>query len=138
MYKKIFTAFISGASWPAFVLFFNGFHSYVDTGILKPNKCINNLSYMNPYYLYTIVAPFYLGIMSAIAVGLHLSLKWSLSFSFALISIISAILISIIITICDIYNFTTERLHRQYLYLIIYHFIIYNLIIANIYRTIVS
>lgn len=128
------TAFIVGSSWPAFVLFFMGFHSY-DKKFNK-NNCIEKIFDTDPYYFYTILAPVYMGTMSMGAVWLHNYYNISIRAAFLIISLISASLVAVSITVCDVYNFSQERLIEQYLRLIVYHLLLYNLIIATLYEAI--
>lgn len=129
--KNIFLAFIIGSSWMTFVLLFYGFYGY--QGKFNPNNCIENILNIEPYYFYTLFAPLYIGLMSALAIILHLYYHIPIRQSYFMIGIISAICISITITYCDVYQFTRERLFQQYLRLQIYHYLIYSIVIANIY-----
>ena len=134
--QDILTAFIVGSSWPAFVTFFYGFH-YYDKKFNKDN-CVEKILDIDPYYFYTIVAPLYMGIMSAIAIGLHKYFDISVRTAFLIISLISAVIVAISITVCDIYNFSQSRLTEQYVRLIIYHLLLYNLVIATLYESIMQ
>ncbi len=72
--------------------------------------------------------------MSALAIILHIYGNLSIRQSYFLIGIISASLVSVVITHCDIYNFTQKRLYQQYIILQIFHFLTFSIIIANIYK----
>ncbi len=123
-------AFISGSSFPAFILFFIGFWGH--RKLFNPQSCIGP----NVYYLYTLGAPLYLGLMSVLALILHRVIGISLTLSFFLIGILSALLISVAITVCRTYQFTPSRLIEQYFRLQIYHFITFSGIILMIYNAI--
>lgn len=134
--NKILTAFIIGSSFLAFVMFFIGFHSY--SGNFNENNCLNNWFNIDPYFFYTLFAPFYLGTMSSLAIVIHQYNKTSIRNSFLIVSLLSAFLTGIAITVCQIYNFSNKRLREQYLRLIVYHFIVYNIIIATLYKIIIG
>ncbi len=123
-------AFIAGSSWPAFVLFFQGFYSYQDQ--INPNHCFNQT--VDPYYFYTIFTPVYMGMMSIVAIILHLYFGLSIDMAYLAVGIVSAILVSIFITVCRIYTFTPFRLFEQYIRLLIFHVFNFNIIIATIYK----
>ena len=137
--KNILLSFIIGSSWISFVMWFRGFNSYTNSkknkkyGINK-NNCLNNVFNMEPYYVYTIIAPLFMGIMSSLAVAISIYFKLSIIKSFFIISIISPILVSIAIKLCNIYTFTELRYKFQYLKLMFYHSILYNILIVNIYK----
>ena len=132
--KQLLTAFIVGSSWISFALFFLGFHTY--KGKFKKNNCLNK--YIEPYYFYTLFAPVYMGIMSVIAVYIHQHYNMSIEKSFIIISLVSPVIVSVAITMCDIYNFNQLRLIEQYARLIIYHSILFNLVILPIIKKIIN
>jgi signal transduction histidine kinase len=136
MNTQLIKGFVVGSSWPVFVLFFMGFYSYSYNKKINENNCLSKYLNIDPYYFYTIMAPLYLGTMTSIAIYLHQNYDISIEKSFLIISLISAFITSLAITICSIYNFSDERLKEQYLRLIIYHLIIYNLVILTIYKLI--
>ena len=83
------------------------------------------------------MAPLYFGIMSMLAICLHLFFGMSITQSFIIIGIISPLIISILVTTCKLYTFSQERLYKQYVNLFIYHFLIFNVLIVNIYKFII-
>ena len=129
--RDIVTAFIVGSSFPAFFLFFIGFYSY--QGRFDQDNCLENTFGLDPYYAYTLLAPLYIGMMSAIAAYLSSTYELSTKVAFGIISFVSAIIVSIAITQCDIYRFDRERLYEQYVRLVFYHALLYVLIVATIY-----
>ena len=135
MYKNILTGFIIGSSFPVFLLFFLGFarlKKYID----KEN-CFYNIfgDNMDIYFVYTIIAPLYLGIMSACAVAIHEFTKLPIIYSFLITHIASALFISILITKCDIYEYNFKKLNQQYFNIIISHIIAYSIVVI-IYKSI--
>ena len=132
--KNILKAFLIGSSWVSFIIFFLGFHYYIDK--FNKNNCIERLLKIEPYYAYTILAPFYIGLMSALAVICNIYFKMSTTHSFLLIGFISALIVSIVIRYCDVYNFTESRYIEQYIRLQFYHFALFSIIIASIYKLI--
>ena len=129
--KQIFLAFVTGSSWLAIILFFIGFSQY--KGKLNPNNCLQQLLQSDPIMVYPLIAPLYLGLMSAIAIFIRNRYGITTRKAFFIIGIISALIVSIIITVCKIYPFSKTRLFEQYVRLQIYHFVVYSIIIANIF-----
>ena len=129
--KKFLKAFLAGSSFPAFFLFFIGFHGNSE----KYNKknCISRWFDKESYFFYTLIAPPYMGLMSVLAVMINQYFKITIRKAFFIISIISPILVSVAITQCNIYTFSKIRLKEQYLRLLGYHMFLFNIIIANIY-----
>ena len=129
--KDYIKAFIIGSCWFSFVLLFIGFgntQDHVDT-----NNCAEKITGISTYHFYTIAAPIYLGIMSAIAIWIRNKYQISTRKAFFIIGIISAIIVSVLITVCHVYNWTPERYHLQYIKLQFYHFVLYSIIIASLY-----
>lgn len=124
-------AFIIGSSWISSISFFIGFHG-IQSQVNK-NNCAEKIFGINTYYTYTVLAPLYIGLMSAFAIWFSKKYEISTRKCFLIIGIISAIIVSIIITICNIYNWSTQRYMLQYAKLQIYHFIIYSVVIATLY-----
>jgi len=129
--KNALKAFLIGSSFPAFVFFFIGFHTY--TNKFNKKNCVAAWFNMEPYYFYTLVAPVYMGLMSVVAILLSKHTKLSVRMSFFVISIISSLIVSAAITVCQIYRFSKHRLREQYVRLLGYHMLLYNIIIANLY-----
>ena len=127
-------AFIVGSSLPAFALFFIGF--YANKKHISSQNCVTKTLDLEPYIFYTIGAPIYMGLMSMLAVLISQQFKLSIQQSFCVVSLISPIIISFLITYCDIYTFSPRRLKEQYIRLFAYHFMLYNLIIFTIYERI--
>lgn len=132
--KDALKAFLIGSSFPAFFLFFIGFHSY--TNKFNKNNCIAAWFKMEPYYFYTLVAPVYMGTMSMLAILLCKYAKIAVRTSFFIVSIVSTLLVSTAITMCDVYRFSKTRLKEQYIRLLGYHFFLYNIVIVNLYLSI--
>ena len=91
MINNIIKAFISGCCWPVFIPFFIGFNT-LKSQYNKKNM-IELLGNIDPYYLYTIVAPIYFGIMSIIAVVISTVMKINVRLSYFIISLISPIIV---------------------------------------------
>ena len=134
--KKIFMAFLIGSSWISFASFFMGFHGLSQKSWNKHN-CLERIV-KDPYYLYTIIAPLYLGTMSALAVAMSIYFNLSTTVSFLIIGLISPAIIAIIITKCNLYRFTTHAYRKQYAVLFLLHFAIYNIVVAGSYQVISS
>ena len=129
--KQLFKAFISGASFPAVILFYLGFKSLESQ---YKTKNMDKLLYgQNPYYVYTLTAPIYFGIVSICAVIISHKLNINFRYGYLIMSLISPLLVSLFIKINDVYTFDEKRWKMQYLYLYAYHMVNYNLIIANVY-----
>lgn len=129
--KEYLKAFIIGSCWFSFVLFFIGFGS-IQYEVNKDN-CVIKMFDKNTYRTYTILAPLYIGIMSVIAIAIRNYYKISTRKAFIIIGIISALIVSAVITFCRIYNWTPTRYFKQYIKLQLYHFILFSGIIATIY-----
>jgi hypothetical protein len=131
MLLDIFKAFLSGCCWPVFAPFFWGFNA------LKPTYNNDNMIKLvgknDPYYLYTLLAPLYFGTMSVIALLVSTYFKLNIRLSYLIITLISTMNISLLIKLNNVYNFSSERWIKQYLYLLLFHGYAYNLIIVNIY-----
>jgi hypothetical protein len=127
-------AFIVGSSLPAFALFFIGF--YGNKKYISTENCVTKTLDIEPYIFYTIGAPLYMGLMSMLAVLISQQYKLSIQKSFFIVSLLSPIIVSFLITYCDIYTFSPHRLKQQYLRLFVYHFMLYNLVIFTIYERI--
>jgi hypothetical protein len=132
MLRDIVTAFIIGASLPAFILFFTGFYALRDS--YNPENCLTHITGVDTYYAYTLIAPMYIGVMSAIAVYLSKTYNLTTHQAFTIIALISATIVSVAITYCEMYNWTPERLNYQYFKLFFYHAVLYIVIIATIYN----
>lgn len=133
MMRDIITAFIVGSSIPASFIFFIGFHSLQDS--INPVNCIDTyLENNDMYYLYTLLAPVYIGVMSAIAVYISNRFNLTTYQAFTIIALISATLVSFLITFCKIYDWTSEEYANQYFMLFFYHAVLYIIIIATIYQ----
>ena len=111
---------------------FIGFYSSRNN--YNKENCLVNIFSIEPYYAYTLIAPLYIGFMSVIAVYVSKRFTISIRKAFAIIGIISAIIVSLAITYCNIYTFDRTRLTEQYFRLLLYHFILYVIIIATIYE----
>ena len=131
MFKDLFRAFIAGSSWFTFVAFFNGFQSLKNTYNIDNMKKI--VGDYDPYYVYTIIAPIMFGINSIIAILISKIFRLHFRIGFIIISLISPLMTSLFIKLNDVYVFTNDRWIKQYIYLVLYHTIVYNLVIANIY-----
>ena len=134
-YKNILIAFLIGSSWISIIAWFIGFHGYV--GKFNENNCIKNMFETDPYFVYTIIAPLYIGCMSALAILISIYTELSVRQSFIIIGLISPIFVSIAIKKCNIYDFTDTRYVEQYFRLICYHFMLYNVLIVNVYKLLV-
>ena len=89
--NNIIKAFISGCCWPVFVPFFWGFNTLKSQYNNKNMKIL--LKNIDPYYLYTIVAPIYFGIMSIIAIVISQVMKINIRLSYFIVSLISPVLV---------------------------------------------
>jgi len=125
-------AFIVGSSLPAFALFFIGF--YGNKKYISTQNCVTKTLDIEPYIFYTIGAPLYMGLMSMLAIMISQQYKISTRQSFFVVSLLSPIIVSFLITYCDIYNFSPHRLTEQYLRLFVYHSMLYNLVIFTIFE----
>ena len=129
--ENVLKAFLIGSSFPAFVLFFIGFHAY--SGKFRKKNCIAQWFNIEPYFFYTLIAPVYMGLMSVLAILISCYFQISIRTAFFIVSIISTVIVSTAITVCKVYRFSKERLREQYLRLLGYHLLLYNIIISNLY-----
>lgn len=129
--QQLFKAFISGASLPAVILFYLGFKSLESQ--YKMENMHKLLHGKNPYFVYTLTAPIYFGMVSICAVLISHKLNINFRYGYLIMSLISPLLVSLFIKINDVYTFDEKRWKMQYLYLYLYHMVNYNLIIANVY-----
>jgi hypothetical protein len=125
-------AFIVGSSLPAFALFFIGF--YGNKKYISAQNCVTKMLGIEPYIFYTIGAPLYMGVMSMLAVLIGRQYRIPTRQAFFAVSLLSPIIVSFLITYCDIYNFSPYRLKEQYLRLFVYHSMLYNLVIFPIFE----
>jgi len=89
--------FIIGSSWPVFVPFF--------MKVMNIDDKVKNYSYDK----YTIIAPFYLGIMNVLSVYLSKQFNWDLKQRLLYIGLISGILACVIAKLSNSYNFTNKE-----------------------------
>ena len=135
MNNSYFKAFLIGSSWISFVIFFRAFYRYNKHAMIQPTNCIQRLlNNMDPYYFYTLTAPLYLGTMSMLAIILTQLFNIKSYYSFFIIGIISATIISTSITVCDLYKFSKSRLREQYMWLYLYHSLVFGVLISGIYH----
>ncbi len=127
MLKSILTAFLIGSSWLIFIVFFRAVYQYKQHNAFRPNNCIPRLFQMEPYDWYTQTAPLYFGLMSILAILIHTFFGISVTTSYILMFIISVISISTAITFCQLYRFTPDRLIWQYFFILVYHFVAFNM-----------
>ncbi|ANB50959.1 hypothetical protein [Powai lake megavirus] len=129
--KDFLKAFIIGSCWFSFILFFIGFGNIQSD--VDQNNCAKNIFGIDTYKLYIMLAPLYMGLMSVLAIKIRNHYQISTREAFFIIGIISAIIISIVISICHIYNWSQQRYIWQYIKLQFYHFVLFSGIIATIY-----
>jgi hypothetical protein len=129
--RNMLLAFFIGSSWISFFMWFIGFHWYSDK--FNVNNYVTKITNKNPYFIYTIVAPLYIGFMSLLAVAISTYCKISYRMGFLIVSFISPTIVYNVIKKFQVYNFTEKRYREQYLRLLLYHFLLYNVVIANIY-----
>lgn len=129
--EDLVRAFVIGSCCLTVILFYIGFGNIQNE--VNKNNFVTQYLNLDIYRTYVIVAPIYFGLMSAITIYIHHKYKISVRKAFFIIGIISAIIVSIVITIFHIYNWSRKRYFQQYIELQIYHFIIYSGIIANLY-----
>ena len=111
--------------------FFWGFNTLKSQYNNKNMKIL--LKNIDPYYLYTIVAPIYFGIMSIIAIVISQVMKINIRLSYFIVSLISPVLVSLFIKLNNLYTFSNKRWIQQYIYLLLFHLFAYNVVIANVY-----
>lgn len=124
---NIFKAFISGSSLIVVFPFLSGFKSLEHDFNLSPHS-----RFLDTYYMYTLICPLYLGIVSVIAYLISYYTKIKLEISFLLISIIAVLFTTSINTYKKTYNFTQKKWYQYYIVLFLYYIIIFNVIIVNI------
>ena len=118
--RELIKSFIIGSSFAAFIIFFIGvtYFFYVKEAVFN-------------YFKYSIRAPIYLGVVSMVAKLLSIKYNIPLKKSYFIMSIISALLTNIYVSVGrNPYNFKTkERWYFQYLIIFISHIFVYNKII---------
>lgn len=132
--KQLLSAFVVGSSWLIFVTFFRIFYRYEENQKFSANNCIQRIFNVTPYYFYTLVAPFYFGVMSIFGVILKKYLDISIYSAFVLVALLSSLVISIAITRCDLYTFSPVRLREQYFSVLQIHSFFFVVVIANLLR----
>jgi hypothetical protein len=122
--KEYLLVFLIGSSWSIFTFYFRTVNEYIKNNKVNKNNCLDS----NPYYIYSQYAPLYFGLMSILLI--YIKNKFNLSFinSILLIGIVSSIIISFGITYCNFYTFSKQRLHEQYIRLLIAHTLTYTFI----------
>jgi len=143
--SQLLTAFLVGSSWPAFIGFFLGFGNLPASNINKQNVClpldqskdIDGIA-NSVYKVYSRVAPLYLGLMSTVAAWLHVNMRWSLTSAFLAVGVLSALIVSTVITACRVYTWDESELIKQYARLQLYHFITYSIIIRPLFQAVTT
>lgn len=126
MVKSYLTAFIAGSSLPVFAMFFMAVANYKKEGII-------NFSYER----YSLLAPFYFGMMSMFAIFLMRWMKISLQSAFFIVSIISVIFITSFIKYINVYKFKEQKMwNKQFVTVSLAHFFTYNIVIYLILKNI--
>lgn len=120
MMKELLKSFIIGSSVPAFIILF-----IVVIYLFKIKEATFD------YYRYSILAPIGMGVLSLLAKYISINYKISLQMCYFIISIISALFVSINISRGKkAYNFKSQnRWYLQYLLIFMGHLFIYNRII---------
>src|SRR5690349_11423528 len=111
-------AFIIGSSWPTFILYFYAVSNYSETE--------RKYSYRD----YTFVAPLFLGLLNMF--GLYLANKFNLSRGqrFILSGLVGAMMVSIIITLFNVYNYdSVNRWVQQYISLFIVYLVVFGIVV---------
>ena len=118
--KELVKSFIIGSSIPAFIILF----------IVVIYLFMNKEATFN-YYKYSIMAPLGLGVISMLSKLISIQYNIKLKYSYLMFSLISALFVSINISLGKgAYNFKTKnRWYLQYLLIFIGHLFIYNQII---------
>lgn len=121
--KELLKSFIIGSSVPAFIILF-----IVVIYLFKIKEAIFD------YYRYSILAPIGMGLLSLFAKFISINYKINLQTCYFIISIISALFVSINISRGKkAYNFKSQnRWYIQYLLIFIGHIFIYNKIIYSL------
>ena len=121
--KELLKSFIIGSSIPAFIILF----------IVVIYLFMNKEATFN-YYRYSIMAPLGLGILSMLSKFISIQYNIKLKTSYFIISLLSALFVSINITLGKgAYNFKSKnRWYLQYLLILIGHLFIYNKIIYSL------
>jgi hypothetical protein len=116
---KYIKSFVVGSSWPVFILFFLIVSSY-------GNKI--NVSYP----LYSFGAPLFLGLLNMF--GLYISNQCGLTKSqrFLITGTIGALVVSIVITLFKIYNYTRDQFIEHYLKLFIFYIFMFGFVVNAI------
>ena len=120
MIKELLKSFIIGSSVPAFIILF-----IVVIYLFKIKEATFD------YYRYSILAPIGMGVLSLLAKYISINYKINLQLCYFIISIISALFVSINISRGEkAYNFKSQnRWYLQYLLIFMGHLFIYNKII---------
>ncbi len=120
MMKELLKSFIIGSSVPAFIILF-----IVVIYLFKIKEATFD------YYRYSILAPIGMGVLSLLAKYISINYKINLQLCYFIISIISALFVSINISRGEkAYNFKSQnRWYLQYLLIFMGHLFIYNKII---------
>ena len=118
--QELIKSFVIGSSIPAFIILF----------IVVIYLFMNKEATFN-YYRYSVMAPLGLGILSMLSKFISIQYNIKLKTSYFMISLLSALFVSINISLGKgAYNFRTKyRWHLQYLLILTGHLFIYNKII---------
>ena len=118
--KELLKSFIIGSSIPAFIILF-----VVVIYLFKIKEASFN------YYRYSVLAPIGIGLLSMLSKYISITYNINLKTSYFIISLLSALFVSINISIGDgAYKFkSNNRWYFQYLLIFIGHLFIYNKII---------
>lgn len=121
-YTEYLRSFVIGSSFPVFFLWF----------LRVRNIKKKSWTYEN----YSLINPFYFGMMNMISLYLskkYKELEWDLRKRLIVIGIISPLLVSTLTTIFNFYSFTNVSQYLMYyLKIFIWHFFTYNFIIYNL------
>ena len=123
-WRPYIVSFVAGSSAPAFILFFLAVWY-----LFKVRKeAIFN------YHRYSVLTPLGLGFMAVLAKSLFLETRLTLKQSYFLVSLVSAFVINVNVSIGDqVYRFKNRsRWYLQYFLILLFHLFVYNIIIYHL------
>lgn len=113
-------SFVIGSSLPAVAAFFYGVSEVPDD--------IRNFSYKR----YSLMAPLYLGLVNVLIFTLVQKYKWPLRKTYAIVSIISGLLVPTYAKWIGVYNVDEDTWTRIRILVLLMHIFTFNIVIVNL------
>lgn len=117
-YKDLFLSFLTGSCYFVFSPFFHFVNKMVELQRLKTN-----------YYEYTMIMPFYFGVLNVVFNLIQKLFKWSDLTRFISTAVFGIVAVISVITYFDLYNYNKSEWINHYLGLIAHYTVVWVILI---------